>query len=136
QRRKGACRVAPPADESRRVPAGLPRPGRAGPLPTRAAVGAGQPGQAEDVPRPARPGAGDSAMASPAREPDLILRLRPLKSGVPRAVRQRRGLKYWLRACAYRCVSVGEAPPDGPEPAQAPPDTSETNVAHGRTIRE
>ena len=39
-------------------------------------------------------------------DPDVILRLRPLRSDVPADVRLRRALKALLRVYRYRCVLV------------------------------
>jgi len=42
--------------------------------------------------------------------PDILLRLRALKSDVPEPVRLRRALKVLLRCFQLRCISLTDAP--------------------------
>jgi hypothetical protein len=50
--------------------------------------------------------------------PLILVTLSPQEDPVPRAVRLRRALKYFLRACNCRCLAVEEMPFPPPRTAQ------------------
>jgi hypothetical protein len=52
------------------------------------------------------------------RQPEFLLRLKALPSGIPAPVRLRHGLKLRLRVCELKCVAVAEVGPDARRAAQ------------------
>jgi hypothetical protein len=52
--------------------------------------------------------------------PEFLLRLRAEPSGVPVALRLRRALKYLLRGCELKCVSVEQVKQEGGQAGKVP----------------